>query len=108
MQERDFKSRNKLVPKSSIYLGRVLDRINYTEQLEIVFIETLLQANVQFLANAGVHTGFLLGDQVSQSDSLVYIFSLIEGNLSLFNSFPGLVDVIFQARFNLIPLVDVE
>ena len=108
VQERNLESRNKLVPNRSIDFVRILDRINDTEKLEVVFIETLLQANVQFLANASVHTGFLLSDQVSQSDSLVYIFGLIKGNLSLLNSFPGLVDVIFKARLNFMPLVDVE
>ena len=94
VQQRNLQGRHKLMPACTLVSIAVLDRIYDAVQGHVIFVEALFEPLVQFLAYAGVHARLLLGDQVSQSDSLIDIVCLIKINLTFLNGFPRLVNVV--------------
>ena len=108
VNQRDFEGRHELLADQTFKLGRVLDRVDYSIQPEVVRNKKLLEALVKFLTDAGVHAGLLLRDQVSEANSFIDVFCPVKCNLTLFNGPPGLVDVVLQADVDTVALVDVE
>ena len=82
------------MPARTLVSSAVLHRIYDAVQGHVILVEALFEPLVQFLAYAGVHARLLLGDQVSQSDSLIDIVCLIKVNLTFLNGFPRLVNVV--------------